>query len=183
MGLNWYTKQIPAQLIDANAKTDAIVVLTGGMERLQVSVDLLLQKRAKKLLITGVGDNVKNIESLHLMLPKKFDPKCCIELGYRAADTYGNAMESAHWMEEHKFQSLRLVTAAYHMPRSLMEFSAAMPTVKIIPHPVFLEHVRTGEWWRWPGTFWLVISEYNKYLFAMLGHELINTYFQKIENQ
>ncbi|TAH34140.1 MAG: YdcF family protein [Alphaproteobacteria bacterium] len=182
MGLNWYTQQIPTELADDNSKTDAIVVLTGGVERLQVSADLLFQKRAKKLLITGVGDRVKNIDSLHLMFPKKFDPACCIELGYRAADTYGNAIESAHWMEENKFTSMRLVTAAYHMPRSLMEFQAAMPNVKIIAHPVFLEHVRTGEWWRWPGTFWLVIGEYNKYLFARLGHELINIYFQRIEN-
>jgi len=63
---------------------------------------------------------------------------------------------------------MRLVTAAYHMPRSLLEMHDIMPEVKIVPHPVFPDHVKQDEWWAWPGTAALTASEYNKFLIAWL---------------
>jgi hypothetical protein len=45
-----------------------------------------------------------------------------------------------------------------------------MPEVTVIPHPVFPDHVKQGDWWRWPGTAALIITEYNKYLLACLNH-------------
>jgi uncharacterized SAM-binding protein YcdF (DUF218 family) len=70
-------------------------------------------------------------------------------------------------MREQGLGSLRLVTAAYHMPRSLLEFRRAMPEIEIVPHPVFPKHVKQRNWWRWPGSASLIISEYNKYLVAL----------------
>ena len=67
-------------------------------------------------------------------------------------------------MRQKAIKSLRLVTAAYHMPRSRLEFANVMPGVEIVPHPVFPEHVKQNEWWAWPGTAALMASEYNKYL-------------------
>ena len=61
---------------------------------------------------------------------------------------------------------MRLVTASYHMPRSLMEFRRVMPDVRLIAHPVFPAHVRIDAWWRWPGTASLLAGEYIKYLVA-----------------
>ena len=60
----------------------------------------------------------------------------------------------------------RLVTANYHMPRSLQEFRAVMPNLTIVPHPVFPAHIRLNDWWRWPGTAILLAGEYNKLLLA-----------------
>ena len=37
---------------------------------------------------------------------------------------------------QHHFHSLVVVTARYHMPRSLREFSAVMPDVTLIAYPV-----------------------------------------------
>ncbi len=42
-----------------------------------------------------------------------------------------------------------------------------MPELEIVPHPVFPEHVKQRDWWRWPGSASLIISEYNKYLVAL----------------
>ena len=75
-------------------------------------------------------------------------------------------------MQGQGYSSLRLVTAAYHMPRSLLEFSSAMPGMRIEPHPVFPEHVKQEYWWAWPGTMALMVSEYNKYLVASLRHRV-----------
>ena len=63
--------------------------------------------------------------------------------------------------------SLRLVTASYHMPRSLIEFHSAMPGTPIVPHPVATDGFRREAWWAWPGTLRLVVSEYNKTLAAL----------------
>ena len=87
-----------------------------------------------------------------------------------AVDTIGNARETAEWMARQGFTSLRLVTAGYHMPRSLLEFRHALPDATLIPHPVFPEHVKQEDWWAWPGTASLIVGEYSKFLLAWLRH-------------
>jgi len=71
-----------------------------------------------------------------------------------------------------EYTSLRLVTAAYHMPRSLLEFQDAMPDIEIEPYPVFPVHVKQDKWWAWPGTMALTVTEYNKYIVASLRHHV-----------
>ena len=56
---------------------------------------------------------------------------------YAATSTMGNAIETADWIKKSGFNSIILVTANYHMPRSLMLFRHIMPEIRIIPHPVF----------------------------------------------
>ena len=84
--------------------------------------------------------------------------------------TTGNALETTAWMAALNYKSLRLVTAAYHMPRSLLEFHHAMSGMTLVPHPVFPENVKQARWWAWPGTASLMIGEYNKYLLALSRH-------------
>ena len=81
-------------------------------------------------------------------------------------DTIENAGETAEWIAENQLTSVRLVTAAYHMPRSLLEFTNVMPDIKIIPHPVFPAHVKQTDWWTWPGTTALMAAEYSKFILA-----------------
>ncbi len=71
-------------------------------------------------------------------------------------------------MEAEGFTSLRLVTAAYHMPRSLLLFRQAMPAMEILPHPVFPAGFHQEDWYLWPGSSALILSEYSKYLAARL---------------
>ena len=73
-------------------------------------------------------------------------------LGHEAINTLGNAHETAQWIRSQGFRSLRLVTAWYHMPRSLLEFDRAMPEIDIVAHPVFPEQVKQERWWTWRGT-------------------------------
>ena len=96
------------------------------------------------------------------------DLSCCVVLGYEADNTRGNAVETAAWMKEQGYGSLRLVTATYHMPRSLLEFRRFMPETEIVPHPVFPEHFKSDDWWMWPGSSSLLVTEYSKYLVALL---------------
>ena len=72
------------------------------------------------------------------------------------------------WMRREGFGSLVLVTATYHMPRSLNEFHRALPEARIVAYPVFPENFKRDEWWRWPGSAALVVIEYHKYMLARL---------------
>jgi uncharacterized SAM-binding protein YcdF (DUF218 family) len=61
-----------------------------------------------------------------------------------------------------------LVTARYHMPRSLQEFSAAMPDVMLLPYPVEQERIDLAGWWHYPRTIFLLHREYVKYLASIV---------------
>lgn len=171
-GLFWFIHQIPHKVADTTTRTDAIVVLTGGSERLDTGLKLLRENLAKKLFISGVYHGVDMAELLRLSQQEPEKLNCCITLGYDAEDTVGNARETVAWMVENGFHSLRIVTANYHIPRGLLEFRRSLPEVMLIPNPVFPTQVRLDTWWRWPGTARLVISEYNKYLAATLRNLL-----------
>ena len=173
-GFIWYVNYIPKTVVNPTQKTDAIVVLTGGSERLSEGRRLLLNGLADKLFISGV---YRGVEVDELLSVGKSDPRlisCCVVLGHVAENTRGNAIETAVWMYEEGYQSLRIVTANYHMPRSLLEFKSLMPDVEIIAHPVFPENVKIDNWWRFPGSAALIASEYNKYVFASLRNTLLN---------
>ncbi len=167
-GLVWFATQMPATVTTGTQKTDAIVVLTGGRGRVHQGLELLSQNRAKRLFISGVyrGVDVKALLRISRQSPEKL--ACCVSLGYQADNTQGNAVETAAWMREQGLHSLRLVTSAYHMPRSLLEFRRAMPDITIVPHPVSPEQNPQMGWKRWPGRAGLIVSEFSKYLVALI---------------
>ena len=82
------------------------------------------------------------------MAVQRFD--CCADLGFSAANTHGNAAEAAAWTQAHGYHRLVIVTASYHMPRSLAEFSAEMPGVELEPWPVEPDGVDLKAWWHDP---------------------------------
>lgn len=173
-GLVWFAASLPTAVADPTRRTDAVVVLTGGTGRLRQGFELLEQDRAQELFISGVGRGVKVDELLRIDQIAPPELACCVVLGYKAGDTQGNALETAAWMAAQGFESLRLVTAAYHMPRSLLEFRAAMPGAEILPHPVFSRNFRQADWWQWRGSTLLLAKEYNKYLLAWVRNRLLD---------
>lgn len=168
VGLLWFAAALPSAVADPTRRTDAIVVLTGGSDRLGVALDLLSAEKGQKLFVSGVYRGVDVRQLLDLSQHSPEDLSCCVVLGYEADNTRGNAIETAAWMKEQGYSSLRLVTATYHMPRSLLEFRRLMPEIEIVPHPVFPKHFKSDNWWMWPGSSSLLVSEYSKYLVALL---------------
>jgi len=126
----------------------------------------LKQGRGKKLLISGVPKGL-TLDGLldRAQLPPSLR-QCCVVLGHAAESTFGNAEETLAWMDIEKFRSLQLVTADYHMPRSLLIFHAILPGAHIIPSPVAPESVKLSDWYQRPGTARLLVTEYEKYLWA-----------------
>ena len=172
-GLFWFAASIPEAVSDPAARTDAIVVLTGGSGRLGAGLELLSVDRARKLFVSGVYRGVDVAKLLELARRTPEELRCCVEIGYSADNTAGNAAETATWMRKQGYRSLRIVTANYHMPRSLLEFGFVMPATMLIAHPVFPAHVKRDRWWAWPGTAYLIVSEYNKFILAWLRHRTV----------
>lgn len=167
-GLVWFAHRIPSpgSAVLSPEATDAVVVLTGGAQRLEAGLELLESGKAKKLFVSGVSRRVDLSELLRTAQTKPDAVACCIVLGHEATDTVGNAIETRLWMEHEGFHSLRLVTANYHMQRSLLEFRFVMPDVAIVPNPVFPDAFKRDHWWVWPGTLALIVTEYQKYVAA-----------------
>lgn len=167
--LGWivFASAIPAAVTDATTKTDAIVVLTGGRGRIETGVELLRQGLAAKLFVSGAGGRTQLPDLLPESVPETTEIAAAITLGREADDTPGNALETAAWAQRESISSIRLVTAAYHMPRSLLELQTAMPQIQIITHPVFPSNVK-ADWWRWPGTASLIAREYTKFLLTWI---------------
>jgi uncharacterized SAM-binding protein YcdF (DUF218 family) len=163
-GLAWFVGSGLMQRPDISAKTDAIVVLTGGRLRLETGIELLTAGKASKLFVSGVNQQVDREGLLRSFGPLPDRVRCCIVLGREADNTFGNARETAAWMREEGYRSLRLVTSWYHMPRSLLEFGRALPDAKIVAHPVFTHHLDAERLWGPHGAILVVFEEYNKYL-------------------
>ncbi len=169
-GFLLYAAELPRQA-SARAQpgaNDAIVVLTGGRGRLEVGLQLLADRKGEKLLISGVQKDVSAAEIQTSQSAAGDLFSCCVDLGYQARDTWGNAIEAALWMERNGYQSLHLVTASYHMPRSLLLFQQAMPNITLHANPVFPKQVKLADWWQFPGTMKLLAMEYSKYLISLL---------------
>jgi uncharacterized SAM-binding protein YcdF (DUF218 family) len=172
IGLLVFVSALPRQVADPERKTDAIVVLTGGSLRLGEGLALLRAGKAPRMFISGVPTTIDLSQLMLSVGDSAGTLSCCIELGHEAEDTPGNAREIATWVRREKLRSIRLVTAAYHMPRSLLELRAIAPELDVVPNPVFPQTVRQDEWWRWRGTADLLIGEYHKFVLTWLSHAL-----------
>ncbi len=173
IGLYDFYKQIPVTATTDNEKTDAIIVLTGGQERIAEGIKLLNHNYAPKLLISGVAREAKMEQLLEQQHLPKDEAKQVdfskIKMGREAVNTVGNALETADWVKANNIKSIRLVTANYHMPRALVEFKKQMPDLKIIENPVFPENFQRNYWQEDQFTRRLIVIEYIKYLMAQIG--------------
>jgi uncharacterized SAM-binding protein YcdF (DUF218 family) len=164
-----FAAAIPATVRDPDRPVDAIVVLTGGDVRLAEGFALLDKGLAKKMLISGVSSGVDMpavLQTINGPQPNQAVLDCCVTLGYDARSTEGNARESLRWLGENNFSTIRLVTANYHMNRSLLEFRRVMPGIAIVPNPVFPRQMQDPYWFAQPHTVFLLFNEYHKYLAA-----------------
>jgi uncharacterized SAM-binding protein YcdF (DUF218 family) len=130
LGLAWFAIFLPGP--SNVARTDAIVVLTGGPGRFKRGLAVLAAGRAQRLLVSGVDRSVKRVEfDVAQRVPPQLSA-CCIDLGKDAVDTVSNAQEAAGWMHRHKFRSVRLITTDWHMRRARFELGRAMGNDAVI---------------------------------------------------
>ena len=171
-GLLKFVENIPRNSQTSYKEADAIVVLTGGSQRLAKGVDLLHEKKAPKLFISGVGENSNKMNLLILSgkLPDNINEMLDdIELGYEAKSTRGNALEVAKWAKNNNVRTINLVTSNYHVTRSLSEFRKYSSELEVFIVPVFPEEVKIENWWQHGNSKKLLIVEYLKYIASILN--------------
>ncbi|MGL6043302.1 MAG: YdcF family protein [Sandaracinobacteroides sp.] len=139
-------------------RTEGVAVLTGGPGRLARGVDVMEAGLASRMLVSGVDRSVTPGE---LVAATRLSPKllaCCVDLGFEADSTRSNAEEVAGWVARHKYKSIRLVTAGYHMPRARTELEARLPAdVQLVP-----DGVAAGL------PLWSMLIEYGKFQVSWL---------------
>ena len=146
-------------------RTDGIVALTGGAQRIGDAINLLAAGYGRRLLITGVNERTSREEITRMNPAQRQLIDCCVDLDYRARNTIGNAIETRRWMRTHHFRTVAVVTSNYHMPRTLIELAHALQDGdRFVPHPVVTDGFDADSWWHSAPAARLVASEYVKFL-------------------
>ena len=153
---------------------DGIVALTGAGSnaRIAAAMGLLEDGKGRRMLVSGVSREAsrEDIRVVSKAARRLYD--CCVDLGFDAANTLGNARETQEWARAMRYDRLIVVTADYHMPRAMLELRGAMPDVELTPYPVITPVLKANRRWRTSGGARLMVTEYSKYL-AILGREAI----------
>ncbi len=145
------------------------MALTGGEQRIEDAAALLTHGSARRLLISGVDESTP-ADDLAERSPELADAlECCVDIGREAQDTRGNAKETRDWAVRQGYDSLIVVTSAYHMPRSLAEIRRELPDVELVPYPVNPDNRDYADWQSDPELFKLLLVEYTKYIVARFG--------------
>jgi uncharacterized SAM-binding protein YcdF (DUF218 family) len=140
-------------------KTDTAVVLTGGAGRLEHAFQVMGDKRAARLLISGTDPLVTKADIARRIPGQEGILRCCVDLGSEAKDTRSNAEETQRWLSRRDHKSVRLITSDWHMRRALYEFRRVLGSdYRIVP-----DAVRTEP------SFLVLFGEYNKYVLRRIS--------------
>jgi uncharacterized SAM-binding protein YcdF (DUF218 family) len=165
-GFAWFLYSGSREAPPPPPHVDAIVVFTGGPDRVDVALRLLTGGAADRLLVSGAGERTDLADVAHLAGIDPQPLEAQVTMGHAAHSTRGNAVETASWVREQRVGSLLVVTSSFHIPRALIELRRAMPAVTTHPYPV--GHSALVELTHEGGTRRL-IGEYHKYLAAVAG--------------
>ena len=159
-GFLWFAAALPQPM--EGAKTDGIVVPTGGPGRIDRGLKLLREHQARSMLVTGVDREVKPGEFAAEYRVPAHTMNCCVTLGFAAVDTRSNAAETAEWLKRNDYHSLRLVTTDWHMRRAAGELESALPGGVTVVRDAVPSRPRLG----------ILFLEYNKLIASTLARLL-----------
>lgn len=140
-------------------ETDAIVVLTGGEGRIDRALDMLRQRKARRLFVAGVDKAVRPGEFASEYEISPATMRCCVTLDYKSTTTTSNASQAAFWIAANRVGSVRLVTSDWHMRRAALELRKVAPPSLAIVEDAVPSRPPLG----------MLMVEYNKLLARMVG--------------
>jgi uncharacterized SAM-binding protein YcdF (DUF218 family) len=167
-GFLYFADTVASLQPPATPRADAIVVLTGGFQRIDQAVELLKSGAGRRLLISGVNPATTGSQIRRNTQSSADLFKCCVDIGHAAVDTIGNATEAGQWIRDHGYGRVLVVTNNYHMPRSLLELRRVRPDTEFIAYPVVNSDLKTSNWLRNPLFIKAILLEYAKYSVASL---------------
>lgn len=142
-------------------QADCAVVLTGGAGRVREGFDLLANQNVKKLIISGVHQNVQLRDIMPTWTfygPLREED---VVLEKHSETTYGNAQQSLAIVEALRCRDVIVVTSRTHMRRAYRTFRSIFP-----PNiPLYKQSVLAG---RFNPGYWEILTESVKSLFYSL---------------
>ncbi len=171
-GFGLYYFQIEPLPKDSGEPCEALVVLTGSAGRIESGFKLLEEGRAPRLFITGVGDDRHSEKFLEHYVPSaalraKLEQPGVLSIDRKATSTFENAEQTKIWLQDKEYSDFCLVTAQYHMPRSLLVFQNAMPDKNWIPIATVGWDVKPLEIFQRRVIFEILAREYHKWLVVL----------------
>ncbi|UTW55151.1 YdcF family protein [Kordiimonas sp. SCSIO 12610] len=158
LGFFYVTLPKPADINHDNPlNAEALIVLTGGKNRLETALDILKKYPDKRLLISGVNPIVEQSELRALTGSENTLFDCCVDIDQVSENTAANAVEGSKWIQKNKFQTVIIITADYHIRRSMMLFQNQAPQITFTGHAVQTD-----------ADLSFLAREYNKYLFTVI---------------
>lgn len=152
--------------IDQVPEQDCGVVLTGGPRRIREAIEILGQKKIKKLVISGV---YKEAQLAEIFPPLPFYPEINpddIILEKRSESTYGNAVQSLAVVQTLQCRSVLLITSQMHMHRAYKIFRTLYPDqIQINKYFVFYQRKN-------PSQLDLVIETIKSVFYLVFGRVL-----------
>jgi uncharacterized SAM-binding protein YcdF (DUF218 family) len=139
--------------------TDAAIVLTGGSGRIEHAIEVLRDRKAKRLLVAGADPSVTKADIARRVKGSQKLLKCCVDLGSESVDTRSNAEEAGRWLAQRHFTSVRLITSDWHMRRARYEFHKVLGD----RYRLVTDAVRSDP------RFLTLFGEYNKYVLRRLA--------------
>lgn len=153
---------------------DGIVALTGSSDaRIEAATTLLEEGLGQRLLVSGVNPRVRRTQVRALTGAQQAIYDCCIDLGFSAENTLGNARETADWARTKSYRRLILVTADFHMPRAMLELHSSMPEAIVQPYPIARAPLDAQRWWMTTLGARRMTVEYCKYLAILLREAIL----------
>ncbi|GEQ97264.1 hypothetical protein JCM17844_09010 [Iodidimonas gelatinilytica] len=158
LGFIWFFLTMPQERpFPTDRSLGGIVVFTGSAGRIQAGVSALEAGLGDRLLVSGVNAALAPSVIRSAIEGDQGLVTCCIDLGKAAQNTEGNAKEAIQWAQQHGYDEIMIITADWHMRRSLVELSRHTHSLTIHAAPV-KGHVSVSR----------LALEYSKYLAACL---------------
>jgi uncharacterized SAM-binding protein YcdF (DUF218 family) len=156
-GFLYFSVTLPGPI--ARAQTDAVIVPTGGPGRIDRGLEVIRQRQARQMFVSGVDPEVKPREFAAQFGVSAREMRCCVTLGYLAIDTRSNAGEAAQWLITNDVKTVRLVTTDWHMRRAAAELRRSIPERVAVIEDAVPSDPALGQ----------LFLEYNKLLAALLS--------------
>jgi uncharacterized SAM-binding protein YcdF (DUF218 family) len=144
-----------------NVVTDAIVVLTGGMGRVDEGISLYRANQAKLLFLVGVDPSVNKSDLFAEKSGARGGEDIILEK--KSRNTLENAFYARDLILGKNVRSINLITSRYHMKRAVLIFRSVLPKdIAVYPYPVDSRNLKE-QWWSHGGSLRLLFGEFYKY--------------------
>lgn len=161
---------------DTLARADAIVVLSGGPDRIDWGTKLYLEGWAPRLVLVGAAldkSGPSNAEAMRKIALRAGVPDTAIFLEEESTNTLENATLGKKILDSFGAKSIILVTSPYHQRRAYETFKKVYEkeAINIINSPSGYSTWNSKQWWAKPSSADLTTSEILKIIWAKITGE------------